>query len=182
MRTIKINPLARAIGTFGAVAALATGITFAAFSSSVTLTNSQFSTATADLKIWDGDSYESTATGFNFTNVVPGVETAPFTFWLKNFGGVPLDVTSVSDNAAIHNGISDPSQVEVKVTNVTSPETTTFALSTLWDVTPDDWPGNQLDAGEEDQYTITVKINNAAVSGSSASLTNLNLTFTGTQP
>jgi hypothetical protein len=183
MRSISfINPVVRATVVIGAVAALVTGVTFAALQSSVTYTGSQFTTATASLKIWDGDSYEGTTTGFNFANVVPGVETAATTFWLKNEGGVPLTVTSLGNTPTLNN-IADQTKVKFNFKNITDASgVTTYTLAQLTDATPDPLPSGEMDAGDEEQYEIKVMVETGAVSGSSASMTNLDLTFTGTQP
>lgn len=92
----KINPLARAVGVVGAVMALVTGVTFAALSDTATLTGNSIGTASANanLLLWDGDSFESSAPGFNFTGLEPGEASKPFDFYLKNKGNVDLDLTA----------------------------------------------------------------------------------------
>lgn len=185
MRSIAfINPVVRATIVIGAVAALVTGVTFAALQSSVTYTDSQFTTASASLKIWDGDSYEDTTTGFNFTNVVPGVETAATTFWLKNVGGVPLVVESLGNTPTLSN-ISDQTKVKFSFKNLTDGPVeapVVYTLAQLTDSTPDPLPDGEMDPNDEEQYEIKVLVETDAVSGSSASMTDLDLTFTGTQP
>lgn len=92
----KINPMVRAIAVIGAVMALATGATFAALNTQATLTGNTIGTASAnaDLLLWDGDSFEPTAPGFNFTNIDPGEESEKFNFYFKNNGNVDLDLTA----------------------------------------------------------------------------------------
>ena len=93
----RISPLARAILVIGAVAALVTGITAAALTSNtVSLTENTLAAATATLVIDDqADCTDSTGTsvqGMSFTNLVPGEESDPFTFCLRNDGDLPLDI------------------------------------------------------------------------------------------
>jgi hypothetical protein len=186
MQSIRtINPVLRAVGVIGVVAVLAVSVTFAALSSnSVVLADNQFATGTAHLQIWNGSAFtDSPVSGFDFTNIIPGTETAPYTFYLKNTGDVPLSISSVSDFGAIPTNIVDPTQVTVKITNVDQSNVfTTYTLSQLWDSTPDALPGSSIGAGVQNQYDVTVLVAPGAVSGSSASLTNLDLTFTGVQP
>ena len=67
LKKIKMYPLLRAVGVFGAVAAIATGATFAALGSQATLTSSTISSATADLRVWDGAAFSPTGPGFTVT-------------------------------------------------------------------------------------------------------------------
>jgi len=183
----QINPMARAIGVIGAVAALVTATTFAALTSnSVVLADSQFQMGTAELKIWDVGSSQYVTTpvnGFNFTNVAPDVQTGAFTFWLKNTGTLNLDITSTGTVGSTPN-IIDPSGVNFEIENISEGGIVTYSLAQLVDPTPDPWPNatNQLDPGEENQYNIKLTVNSSAVSGSSASMNDLDLTFTGTNP
>jgi len=185
----KINPMARAIGVIGAVAALVTATTFAVLTSNpVVLADSSFSTGTAALQIWDDGASQYVTTpvnGFSFTNVAPDVQTGAFTFWLRNNGTLPLDIFSIGTVVSTPN-ITDPSGVEFEVTNLSlsGGGTTTFSLTTLVDGVPDLWPDTSasLDPGEENQYSIKLKVLSSAITGSSASMNDLDLTFTGTNP
>jgi predicted ribosomally synthesized peptide with SipW-like signal peptide len=90
----KFNPIARAVGVMGVVAALATGVTFAAFSSTATLTDNTISAADANLLVWDGDSFESTAPGFTIADLVPGEGSTDNMFYLQNNSGGALYVSA----------------------------------------------------------------------------------------
>ena len=183
----KINPMARAIGVIGAVAALVTATTFAALTSnSVALDNSQFSTQSASLKIWNGAIYTTSATGFDFDNLALGTPSSEFTFWLQNDGTAPLTVSGLGA-VGTYSGFVDFGQVNVEIRNIsnaggspTSPVIYTFAQ--LLDGTPDLLPGNPLAAGAENQYGVKVTVNSGAVSGSSASVDEFDWNFTGTNP
>ena len=94
----KINPMARAVGTMGAIAALVGAVTFAQLqSNTVALSNNQLSSATATLAIGantscpDGDT--SSTPGFN-AKLVPGKASDPVTFCLHNKGDIPLNITA----------------------------------------------------------------------------------------
>jgi hypothetical protein len=96
----KINPMVRAVGTMGAVAAVAGGITFAALTSnSVALSANTLSSATAHLLIGNtkGDNCANAGTtavqGMD-VKLKPGVKSDDFNFCLKNDGDVPLDLTA----------------------------------------------------------------------------------------
>jgi hypothetical protein len=112
----KINPLARAIGVIGAVAALTTGVTFAALNSQATLTNTTISSATADLLLWDGDTFESTAPGFTITDLVPGTGVEK-PLYFKNAVGVPLAVTAHVPTLPSSTGFTGWQNLHVTITS-----------------------------------------------------------------
>ncbi len=185
-KALQLNPVIRAIAVIGAVAALVTGVTFAALTSnSVVLADSNFGTGTASLKIWntdlDPDAYDETAPGFSFTNITPGVTTAPFTFWLLNDGDTQLNISALGTIGA-WSGFTNFALVEVDVNNVTQGISDEYTFAELIDGTPDALPGVALDAGEENQYSLTITIPNDALTGSSASVEDFDWTFTGTSP
>lgn len=104
----KINPVARAIVVIGAVMALATSVTFAALQAQATLTNNTISTATAGLKIWDGDSFESTAPGVNVEGLIPGDWSEKYNVYFQNDGEGPLYLTAtVPEEPALPEGMED---------------------------------------------------------------------------
>lgn len=87
-----INPMVRAIGTMGAVAALVGGITFAQIpSNTVTLQNNTLVDATASLGIGltqnCTDETLGPVDGMDFTNLQPTVTSPNFDFCLDNTGG-----------------------------------------------------------------------------------------------
>lgn len=99
-----INPMVRAIGTMGAIAAVVGGVTFAQINttSAVTLSDNTLTAATASLAIGPSHNCSTGATtsvpGMNFTNLQPGVESAAFPFCLENIGNVPLNITATVPN------------------------------------------------------------------------------------
>jgi hypothetical protein len=98
MRILKLNPVARAIGVISAVAIVVSGVTYATFVDSASLTGNSatMASANADLLLWDAglqDFAESTQ-GFTFTDLEPGQESAKHDFYFKNDGNVNLFLTA----------------------------------------------------------------------------------------
>ena len=190
----KYTPMLRAVGVIGVVAGLATAVTFAALSSQATLTDNNMSTATASLKLWDGDSFESTAPGFSLTNVIPGTNTAPFNFYFQNDGGLNLNVTAHIPVAPSTTNVADFADIDVTISSAElgcgiPSVTTTMAALIAGEVA---LPCNSLTAGAqgnnqvgfettEGNYSVVVNIDPTTVSGSQATVGNFNLVFTGTQ-
>lgn len=117
-----INPMVRAIGTMGAVAAVVGGITFAALTSNtVALSPNTLSSATANLQIGGtntgtcSDASNGPVKGMNFV-LTPGVPSNNFLFCLKNTSTVPLAITVGIPQGAFtgDTGIS-PSAVTLKL-------------------------------------------------------------------
>lgn len=181
-----IGPLMRAVLIIGAVAALVTSITFAALNDSVTLTGNTLSSATADLNIWDGGAYSSTATGFTVTNLVPGTPSAQYAFYLQNNSIFAMDVTVQSTLPSVV-GIANFSDIEVTFYNE---DGTTTLLATTMDVLsaspqvletlPAGATGDSSTA-TNGNYFVQFNIKPAGVSGSSASVGAFTFTFVGTQ-
>lgn len=103
-----ISPVMRAIFVIGAVAALVTSITFAALNDSVSLTGNTLSTTNANLQIYDFTipDWAETAEGFDFDDLVPGVYSDPENFYLRNNGGVDLDLGVKAENFVVQNGVA----------------------------------------------------------------------------
>jgi predicted ribosomally synthesized peptide with SipW-like signal peptide len=97
VQKITFNPIARAIAIFGAVAVLVTGVTYAALTSSATLTGNTITSANSSLLIYDGTTFASTANGFDVTGLIPGQGSDENFVYLKNAGDTDLKVTVSSD-------------------------------------------------------------------------------------
>lgn len=109
----RISPLARAILVIGAVAALVTGVTFAALQNTATLTNNTITSEVDGLLVdSDGDdSFGTTDEGFAFTNIAPGGTSDPKAFKLKNETNGPLEVNvQVIGEASLPAGV-DPDDI-----------------------------------------------------------------------
>lgn len=183
-----INPLARAIGIFSAVAIVVTGVTAAALQSQATLTDNTISSATATLEVDNIDNglgFSSTDTGFSFTGLVPGADYgAAQHFSLKNTGTADLKVT-VYATLATATGTIDKTKVHVRFTNNDTADVAVYTMANL-EAIFNDVPGVSgagfLDiaaGGEENDFDVQVKLDADAIIGSSASLGDFNLVFTG---
>lgn len=188
-QVLSINPVLRAVGVIGAVAALVTGVTFAALSSSATLTGNTLSTGTASLKIWDGTVFANTAPGFAVNNIVPGTPSAPRNFYLQNAGGVPLEVKAQISQPFSVAGITDYADVDVKITGFCGlTETYTMAQIIAGPVALPCDPLNAGNAGDSGDFTkpgsysVSYDIDPSTTFGDQASVGAFNYTFTGTQP
>ncbi|MGC1177410.1 MAG: hypothetical protein WA843_05050 [Candidatus Saccharimonadales bacterium] len=186
---IKFSPMMRAVAVIGTVAALVTGVTFAALNSQATLTESTINTATANLTLWNGSSFESSAPGFTITNLVPGTGTADLPFYFKNGGGVPLNLTAHVPVEPSSSGFSGWDNLKVTFKNAAGVTTdTTMQALLAGNVSLSGDPlsaGAQGDAntpGTEGNFTAKFDITPSAVTGSSASVGSFNIDFAGTQP
>lgn len=184
----KFSPLARAIGVTGAVVAIAGGATFAALQSQATLTNTTITSATADLRLWDGDSFEPTAPGFTITNLLPGSGSGPQAFYFQNNGTAPLAITASVPVLPSATNIAAWTDVEVDISCVgaSGPVSTTLAAlnSAPVSLTLTLPAGAQGDSGNPlavGNCTADFDFNPAGVTGSSASVTAFNVVFNGTQ-
>lgn len=185
----RINPVLRAVLVIGVVMAFVTSITYAALQSQATLTNNTISTASADLQLWDGDSFESTAPGFNITDLVPGTPSDPQNFYFKNNGSAPLDITARIPSAPTTNGIGDFSKVYVTIdcqADASPAINTNMAALIAGEVSLDVTlpAGAQGVIGETDNpanCSAVFDIDPTTVSGSSASIGSFDLRFTGVQ-
>ena len=107
----QINPVARAVGVIGVVAVLATATTFAALSSTATLTNFTVNSGTAGLVV-DGDmdnTFAKSEAGAGFTGVVPSATqwSTSDRFQLRNTGTLALDIyAQITGESGLPAGVS----------------------------------------------------------------------------
>ena len=195
MRGIRnINPVARAMGVIGAVAVLATAVTFAALSDTATLEDNNLTSDTADLQVSNGGAYGDSVAGFSATDVVPGVGKT-FSFYLKNGSDFDMNVTAsvpgaCGDYVDGNDGIPNCGDVLLTFTDTESTDDETYTLQQLING-PKDLPGNPLPANtagsapadaDEGDFTVKFDLDPDDVTGATASLTNpFDLVFTGTQ-
>lgn len=152
-----------------------------------TLTSNTISTASANLTISnDGTTYNTTRPGYDFTNVIPGWAAVPATgypVYLKNTGGTPLGLKFMVSTTPTGTIGVDLNKVNVLLTTVASGNPVqSFTLQSLISgyatggvaVT-----GSNIDVGATQQYKIQVSMAADAVTGSSASLGNIDFAFKG---
>ena len=180
MLKFHINPVARALFAIGAVAAIATGVTFAALNSQATLSGNTIS-ATPGLQVsTDGSTYGSSIPGFAF-NVTPGDTTGVSeTFDIKNTTSSTLSLSlAVPAAVTFTGGTVNNSDVDLALT-CTSP---TLSLSSnLGSLTSAPVPiTGSLTAGSSASCTINATMTSGAItSGTSVTSNTFNLQFEGT--
>jgi len=176
-----INPMVRAVGTMGAVAALVGGITFASLTSNtVALSPNTLTSATAHLLIGgtNGNGCAGATTGpqagMTF-KMVPGVTSEPFPFCLKNDGDVPLDITTAIPQAALVGSPISPADVTLDMTCANGGS----SHGTLNQYTGGT-PLGSIDNGESTDCTATVTLS-PSFSGPGTTVNSFDIQFVGTQ-
>jgi hypothetical protein len=182
-----INPMVRAVGTMGAVAAVVGGITFAALTSNtVALSDNTLSAASATLAIGAGSNCSNTTNtstaGFNNTKLDPGVASDPVSFCLRNVGDVPLDVTASIPSANLTSATlaTDKVTLDLSCTNGAKTETLTATLADLSDATAQALGTDSLAAGT--QWDCIVKATLDSGVTTSGSVGPFSINFAGTEP
>lgn len=182
----KVNPLLRATGVIGVVAAMVTGVTFAALQSQATLTDNTISSGTAELLInnTENEGVEgATDTGFNFTGAIPGgAASNSHNFTLHNTGTTPLTINvgmpALPTWTVTPSGSVDNTKVALNIT-CTGPSLSVAAtVQNIWFSTAA--MSGTLGVGETASCTAKVTMDAAAFTGTSASSSTFNLVFTGT--
>lgn len=185
-------PLVRAIGILSAVGIVTSVITFAALQSTGNaLTGNSIETATANLQLSnDGQNFSDSVPGFDFANIIPGGAAQPQTPYevtVKNVGTTNLLLTVSTPTAPTVNGIDDLSKVHVLITPYTmvygAYPVITASLADLTDgAVPLTWgtDSSMVRIGTSMKFRLQVAMDADAVNGSSGSVTNLDLSFSGT--
>lgn len=185
----RLATLARLISAITAILVLIGGVTYASLQSQqIKLTGNTIQTTTANLQISpDGASYATSQTGFTFSNIVPGGQAMPqtgYTFYLKNSGGTPLALTLSIPTLIANTDNIDLDKVHVILTPKSGGQSQDFTLSSLTtDVNPNGvsiTSPSLLPAGASQQYSLQVSMDADAVSGTSATLSNIDFAFRGT--
>ena len=183
---LKMNPLLRAIGVIGAVAALVTGVTFAALNSTATLTDNTISSGTAGLRVsTDNTTFSDSEPGFTVTGLIPGTGSTK-TFYLRNNGDIALDVSArvpvLPGPPVFGYGFSGFENLTVSITSPACIDVvnTNMSLLNAGEVL---LPCNSLPVGPATSrtYDIHFDILPAAITGSQAGVGAFDLRFTGSQ-
>lgn len=187
-RSKNFKALARALGVMATVVIVAGGVTFAALQSQQdTLTGNTIQTATANLQLsTDGANYGDSLPGFNFSDLIPGgpaVPTAGYSIYLKNSGGTALALKLAVSSVPANPDNVDLSKVNVLLTTVGSTAgAQSFSLSSLMAAGASgglEITGGNLGSGTVQQYKLQVSMAGDAFSGGSATLSNIDLAFSG---
>ncbi|MDB5165932.1 MAG: hypothetical protein JWM37_4 [Candidatus Saccharibacteria bacterium] len=184
----------RAIGTITATFVLVVGMTFAAVNTQATLTGSSLSTTSADLLLWNGNSFASTAPGFAVDSLVPGIGSQEFSISFKNTGGSPMTlgahIPTVLKFAGFNSTSASTAMKAVKVTikNTATGEKIDTSLYSLTLSTDVALPGpalkggattNPLDPASEGNYTIRFDVDATAIGTLKATVDMFDLVFSG---
>lgn len=186
-RSRRTVPIIRALTMVIAVAGLTGGVTFAGLQSQQSkLTGNIIQTATAHLLVSnDGSNYGSSQTGFSFANLVPGGQAMPlsgYPIYLKNAGGAPLSLKLAVSSPPSNPDGADLTKVNV-ILKLSSGQTQTFSLQSLVDsaatggVTVTN--PSQLNPNVVSQYTLQIQMASDAVNGPSATISNIDFSFSG---
>ena len=181
----------RLLVAVGLIGVVATGVTYAALQSqAANVTGNTINSAAAALIVGkDGATYNTSMVGYDFNGLIPGGSAMPsqnggYNLWLKNNGSAPLSLNVHIGNAPTVNGDIDLSKVFVVLTPVggggASQTTSVAALIASKTSGGTAMTTPALNAGTAIQYKIQVQMSADAFSGSSASISNLDLVFGGT--
>jgi len=169
------------------IIAVSGGVSFAGLTSQDKLTGSTIQTTTANLQLSiDGINFASSQAGFSFAEVVPGGQPVPaggYDLYLRNTGATPLALKmSVSSSPANPDNV-DLTKVHVILEPFSGGSVQNFALQSLISgyttggqaiMSP-----TQLLPGVTAVYRLRISMDNDAVNGSSASISNLDFNFGG---
>lgn len=179
----KINPMVRAIGTMGAVAALVGGITFAQLTSNVVaLGPNSVGTASADLAIapdtggCTGATYGTMPVpGFNATNLTPTSSVTPINFCLQNNYTVPLSIEGYLDTNVSSAVASGDITLQVQCNTI---GTKSDVLNTWYST--GEFFSAPLPAGATDTCTATIALSKDYSSTTGETVPSFNIDFQGT--
>lgn len=151
------------------------------------LTGNTISTGSASLQIGlNTTNFDNTHVGFDFNNIIPGGQAEPInghTFYLRNAGTTPLGLKFMVNSIPTGASNVDLSKVNILLTAVgASTPTQSFSLQTLINASSADGvavAGDNLEVGAIQHYKLQVSMAGDAVTGSSASLANIDFTFKG---
>lgn len=178
--------MTRAAGVVAAVVVVVSGVTFAALQSQLgVLKGNTIQTAIASLQVSpDGITYSSSMEGYTFGNLIPGGQPSPsngYPVYIKNVGTTPLAL-----KLSVSGTISNPNNVDLTKVHVILSSTNGGAPQnvTLQDLITANASGglavNQAShvlPSQVASYTVQVSLETDAVTGSSASLGNIDFNF-----
>jgi len=185
----KLKTYARLLALTGLLAVSLSGAAFAALQSQQsTLKGNTIQTATANLQLSsDGTTYMSSLNGYSFNNLVPGGSATPaagFGLYIKNMGSTNLNV-----KLAISKPITNPDNVDLSKVHVILVPT---AGGSQINLTLQDLITNAAGGGmslpnatrvlpnQSIGYVMQVSMESDAVNGSSASLSDIDFSFSAT--
>lgn len=204
----KLTAILSPLLVIGGVLVLAGGVTYAQLSDTATLSDTSENTADAGINIWNGSAYANTAPGFPITGLIPGTGVTE-NLYLQNSGGVPEAITANVPTLPSASGFSGWNNALVQITaqdtSCTDPpgflentatagtsNTSPFTVNTnLADLSSGQVllpctmnagdAGNSGVPGTSGNYNVHFDIAEPSITGSSASIGDFDMVFTGTQ-
>ena len=175
----KTSPMFRAIGTMGVVAGLVGAVTFANLNTNtVALDPNTLASATAHLQIGSNtQAFSDTSVTGMTANLVPGVPSAPFTFYIKNTGQANMNVSAHVNTDFT---LSDVSPSDVNLSIECGNGSVAFTLD-AWAAGSAAIPGNPLTSGSTWTCTETATLSGSYSGQGGQSLTPFRLEFVGNQ-
>jgi len=179
-------PIFRAISLASAIVVIVAGVTFAVMrSQEAKVTGNSVQAATANLLVGlNNTDFAAIQNGFAFNGLVPGQPAVPLnghTIFLKNAGG-----TSLALGVAVSSAPLNPDNVNFnKVHVIFTPAATGIAQDISLQSLTDNplgqilLPAQLIAPNSISQYKIQISMDADAISGTNASLSNLNLSFSG---
>jgi hypothetical protein len=188
-KTVRVSRRLKWAGGLVASILMIGGAAFAVLQGQATLSGSSISTATSSLMISDDDTnYSSADHGFAFAGIIPGQRASQTEhFTLKNTGDTSLALHMSAGSQAAFTPDADLSKVNIILTphNIGGATGTSesFSLQSLLDANSSGGEAliapSTLGQNGRQGFDIQVAMDADAVSGSSATLSNLDLVFTG---
>ena len=180
--------LVRAVGVVASVVIVVGGVTFAALQTQqVKLTGNIIETATANMQLSsDGVNYTTSQSGFAFSNVLPGGQPVPqsgYNVYLRNNGATPLALKLAISSTPSNPASVDLNKVNLILTPVGGGSPQTFSLQSL--IAGNASGGSAITApaelfvGNTAHFTLQISMAADAITGSSASLGNIDFAFSG---
>jgi len=169
------------------VVGVTSGTAYALFSSKATASGVTFATGNADLRIYDGDSWEPDWNpSFNFSNLYPGyTDFQPL--YLKNVSTSPISLTVVGKllpgatetPAGSWDLLKDVVKVNVWLSGVGE---TGYQSLNDWNTTGFTLPGGAIAQNTQQNYRFYVQVDSSATDTiASKSISDIVFEFTGTQ-
>lgn len=182
-----LRPLLRATLILGSVGVITTAATFASLQSQqAVLSANTVESATADLRIGTSStSFSASRTGFDFNSVTPGGPAAPAsgnTIYLKNYGTANLAVKAAISSTPSNLNNINLSKIYIHFQRVDTGGTDqSLSIKSLMDsyATGGSSLNDTILAGATAQYSLKVSMDADAFSGSSATISGIDLVFTG---
>lgn len=183
----KINPMLRAVGTMGAIAATVGVVTLAAqTTNTVALTGNELDVTNDVLRISNGGAFGTTATGFSSSNLTLGNEGPHKAFYLQNLANANLAISASIPSGTVASTGLDLTKVHVnfydEAGNAIGGSPTFLALESgpvVINGLNANAQGNSAVPLTEGNYSYSISTETTAVLSNPATVSTFELDFTG---